>query len=119
MFPNHQAHGSHLQTNLPSRTEAKLLRGLIWCGGCILVTALLLAAHQVYISRTFAAHLAAGGVDDPDAVFDRWHILIVPFVALPLGLAFVGMIACGIGWIAKRTDRHARARRQIHQYKTP
>ena len=80
-----------------------------------MVAVFLLVAHQVYISRTLAAHIAAGGTDDPDAVFDRGHILIVPLVVLPMGLAFIGMIACGIGWIAKRVERHARAQRQAHK----
>src|SRR5688572_27581318 len=94
---NHQSFGSQLQTKLPTREEVGLLRGLIWSSGTFLVAAFLLAAHQFYISRKFAAHLAGGGVDDPDAVFDRGQILVVPIVVLPMGLAFVGIIVCGTG----------------------
>lgn len=116
---NHQAFGSQIQTKLPTGTEVRLLRGLIWCGGCFFVVALLLAAHQFYISHTFAAHLAAAGVDDPDAVFGRGHILIIPLLVLPMGLSLVGLIVCGIGWMVKRFEHHVRARRQLHQWLNP
>jgi hypothetical protein len=111
-----QVFGSQIQSRLPTRSEARLRRGILWCSAWFLATALILTAHQIYIHRTFAAHLAAGGIDDPDAVFNRAHILIIPLVVLPMIMAFIGLVTCSVGWSISRLRRHNRARRPLRQW---
>ena len=107
--------GSQLQTKLPTRSEAVFLRGVVWCGACFLTALAVLVVQQVYIARTFAAHLKAGGVDDPDAVFGHFNPLL--FVApLAIVICFAGLFVCVIGWLIRRCQRHSRTRKQLRQW---
>jgi len=94
--PEDQEFGSQLQTNLPTRSEARFLRGLLWCGGCFLAALGILVIQQVYIAKTFAAHLEAGGIDDPDAVFGHFNPLffLAPFAIV---ICVLGLAVCTIG----------------------
>lgn len=108
--------GSQLQTELPTKSEAELWRGLWRCGIFFVAAGLIFAAYWIHISGILAADLTAGGLGDPDKLLNRAHILIYPLVVLPGGIAFVGMIANGIGWGWKRMERSRRRRRQLRQW---
>jgi hypothetical protein len=104
-----QKFGSQLQTKLPTRSEAGFFRGMLWCGGSFLTALAALAIQQVYVARTFAAHLEAGGIDDPDAVFGHPTPLI--FLApLAIVICFSGLIVCTIGWLFRMGQRQSRTR---------
>lgn len=76
-----------------------------WNAGLALAAAVLLIAHQLYLSRTLAAHVSAGGVDDPDAVFGRWHLLVTVFLVAMLFRGVLGFIVCGIAWLRQSKGR--------------
>ena len=114
-FLEDQKIGSQLQTKLPTRYEARFLRGILWCGGCFLTALAVVVIQQIYIARTFAAHLKAGGIDDPDAVFSRNFAGII-LEGLTLFASLGGLVICFIGWAVSWYQRQKRARRQLRQW---
>lgn len=96
--------GSQLQSKFYTRSEARFLRGLRWFGGCFLIALVTLVIQQVYIARTLAAHIEAGGADDPDAVFGHFDpiVLVAPLV---LVICLIGGLVCLAGWLIKKGQR--------------
>lgn len=113
-----QKFGSQLQTKLPTRSEARFFRGILRCGGCFLAALAVVVIQQVYIARTFAAHLKAGGIDDPDVVFGHFNPL---FFLAPVAVAIfaLGLFVCIMGWLFRRFQRHRRMRKQLRQWQNP
>ncbi len=72
-------------------------------------------AQAVYMDRIFAAHLEAGGVDDPDAVFGHFDplVLLAPFAIV---ICVLGFVVYTIGWLLRKCQRHSRMRKQLHQW---
>jgi hypothetical protein len=82
---------------------------MLWCGGCVLIALAVLVIQQVYTAKTFAAHLEAGGIDDPDAVFGHFSplILLAPFAIV---MCVFGLVFCTIGWLFMKRQRNRRMR---------
>lgn len=96
--------GNKVQPRLATRPDARFFRGMVWCGGLFLAALFVLIIQQVHIAKTFAAHLAAGGVDDPDAVFGHLNPLIL-VAPLAVVVCFSGLVVCAFEWLHWRSRR--------------
>jgi hypothetical protein len=87
---------------------------MVLCGGSLLISALATAVQLYHVDRTFQAHLAAGGVDDPDVVFGHFNPLmfLLPIAVL---ISFLGWASSSLGWIFIKVRRHARKPLPIHR----
>lgn len=107
--------GSQLQTKLPTKSEKGFFHGMLWSGACFLTSVAVLVIQQIMIARTFSAHLEAGGIDDPDAVFGHFNplILLAPFAVV---ICALGLVVCSAGWLVRKCLRHRRMRKQLQQW---
>jgi hypothetical protein len=106
---------SQLQTKLPTKSEAGFFRAMLCSGACFLASLAVLVIQQLMIARTFSAHLEAGGIDDPDAVFGHFNplILLAPFAVV---ICALGLVVCSAGWLVRKCQRHRRMRYQLQQW---
>jgi hypothetical protein len=81
------------------------LRMIVWSGVFLLVGLVALIFHGFYLSRTFEDHLAAGGVDDPDAVIDRGHLAVVLLEILIILVAGLGLVIATFRYLVQRARR--------------
>lgn len=107
--------GSQLQTKLPTKSEKGFFHGMLWSGACFLTSVAVLVIQQIMIARTFSAHLEAGGIDDPDAVFGHFNPLIL-LAPLAVVICALGLVVCSVGWLVRKCLRHRRMRYQLQQW---
>ena len=91
-----------LESHMPSQSSQPLSREqrLFWWtarwAGSLLLVPLVVFGHQYWISATLKAHVAAGGIDDPDVVFTGEQAII--FVGEAAGL-LISMIGFGVSMV--------------------
>ena len=78
---------------------------IVSSGVFLLMGLVALFLHGFYLSRTFEDHLAAGGVDDPDAVIDRGYLAVVLLEILIIGVAGLGLVIATFRYLVQRA-RH-------------
>ena len=78
------------------------LRMIVSSGIFLLVGLVALFLHGFYLSRTFEDHLAAGGVDDPDAVIDRGHLAVVLLEILIIVVGGLGLLIATFRYLMQR-----------------
>jgi len=78
---------------------------IVSSGIFLLVGLFALILHGFYLSQTFEAHLAAGGVDDPDAVIDRGHLTVGLLEILIIVVASLGVVIATFRYFVQRARR--------------
>jgi hypothetical protein len=89
----------------PLSREQRLFWWTVRWTGCLLLFLLAVIGHQYWISVTFKAHLAAGGIDDPDVVFSGDQAIFFVVEAAGLLISVIGFGVSMLRWLMALYDR--------------